>query len=440
MKKVWIIWLISLLTSFAHGGFLSELTKVGKAARHVDVDVPLHKLKLPEGLHDKHIASLRPREGGEWILEGADGQLHVIKTIEDVARLQPAPHALLLDARDLPGSLKHFENLPDSLPILLKTKNDAVFTLRRPTGVNPKWELNFSNIDMPVADITQLQSGLWHLQRPWKPGQISFREIGSASDSLQETLAAMSTMSRKTLVVAGNQLPDASRILLKAQAETHGIQLIMLDAPNPTKVLAEAQKHTEAMLSGSLAENHTAGFLQQFAGLSDERFIYQLSQGQGSQSLIQTRPVPNLTAASDTGLSIGDVAAHTAKHIVVKSIVLAEPNEARGQELDQRIVPFIPTYLQTYLIISGFLGFLASLTTWRAWNAIWRLHRPEHWQQWPLYLLLRPLHFALFLLVFLPVAGGWCFAYVVFTTLWGIFYVLIVRPGQWILSMIQGNR
>lgn len=457
-----------MVANSANAGIISGLAKLGKAGKHADVDVNLPKLDFPDGIDSDSVVKIKPQSDGSWLVEQPDGSIKVLSVVEGAIvgadHLAVSPKALLIDAFDLPKDLSAFERLPKGTPILIRSKHNEVFELAPSSNSGAGWMVKQQWVQMAVTDASELKNALWHLERPLISSQPNVLQLAKSSDTplaekaygkpstrgvgLSQLVDALDEMKRETVVLSaslrdgvivhkGESLPIYE---LLAKAEKNDINLVLLDSTEPTKSTKALMKRLNEREPN--AGWTTAQFFNQFADTKGPAFDLSVHASGNSQSLVQWQPKPVKTEIpkSTEDSFAEDLTTHLISHAVVRSIQIHHPDEERTSELDARIIPWLPSWIQMYLLVSGFLGLLVLTTTWRTWQRLWTIRKPQKAVSWLLIIVTWPLHKLLFLLLFLPFAGFFCFWYVVLTVFWRVVDFLIVRPISWMLLKMRVKR
>jgi hypothetical protein len=483
----WLILFFALFVavSTAQAGFISTLSKLGKAGKSGDIDVPEIRGNLPEGLSADDLVTVRLNNSGQWEVHSKDGSRHSFSDVTSGLTDQ-SPKAVILDSFYLPKDLNSFHNLPNDLPILIRSKTDRIFELQRPevsslsrvTSENTSWRLKDRAVSMKVTDAKELRSAIWHLEKPIIAGtprllSVQSNVAGKGQNVLSDetgrfirpieiqasdVISSFSQMKRETVVLAGrlddqkmhigtDQLLDITS--LKKAAESNDINLVLLNTSEPKAALDRL-----AMDLTLRDRNDTSVgtfFNQYIAGVSPNsqrdpvRPVLELERSDSgdSQVLIQWEASKLGSKQLDGDSSNKESMAHLAVHSTLHSIKIFHPDEMRSDELESRIIPWLHSFIQTYLIASAVLGFMAIVTSWRAWNYLWKLQRPARWCGWFVYAAVWPVHKVLFLVAFLPIAGFFTFWYIVLTTAWYILSFLVNRvfiaPVSWLLGKFRGS-
>jgi len=129
-------------------------------------------------------------------------------------------------------------------------------------------------------------------------------------------------------------------------------------------------------------------------------------------------------------------ASHVTLHVLAKAVTVYRPDIERSKELDQRIVPWLHSDIQYYLIISTVLGLIVFSTSWGLWKKIWLLRGRKQYSNVLLFLVLWVLHRLLFITVFITIFGFLCFLYAVVMVVVRTINFLFVRPMRWIIGKV----
>lgn len=466
LQRLFLLMMLAIFSGTASAGILSTLGKLGKLSKSAD-NMPSTRLRLPDGIPEDGTAFIRPLSNGDWQVKQPDGQIIVLTESTNLSYLQNPPKVLVVNAFELPADLNAFYNLPSALPVLIRSKTDLVFHLKKPATPGAPWKLTLNSVVLTVKDVTQLKSALWHMQR-----QVINRKahlISLASDLHQglkkgtdlnghsrESVGlavlpeAFSKLKRETIVLVAQTEKGLIRAIedtgqsaelriseLTKAAEQYDINLIFIDSADTQRSLEEISGKLPA--SDSADPNSTINFYNQLIDPNQGTLNLSIHASGRSQSLVHstykstTAPSPK---QSDHSADIHQLQQEEALKfttgLTIRGITYYHPDEARSEELENRIIPGIPSFVQYYAILSFILGCIALTTSWRFWNAIWKPARPVSISGWLLYALIWPLHKAAFLVLYLPFAGSFSFTWVTVSTLWAVFYVLVISPVLWV--------
>ena len=451
-----VIALIFLNT--ANAGLISLITKASKAGKGGDIDIPIEKIELPESVGDFTPASIRPNSSGQWDIKLGSGTK---LSIDDLARRSDSTGkkpVLILGSIDIPKDFSMFNKIPKSIPIYIKAKNGQIMALKR----GNRTALKYKNLRLPVLNTDQLKEGLWHLQRPAFAGPIRLFQLDKdiekriqnkvyGSKAVVEKVGgkalfdAMSSLKRQTIVISApiknTMLEGISIKQLQKAAADNDINLVIIDSVKPAKLLKSFAKDANAGVRGV---NHlydtTGDFLNKFRDKKNTAPLeVNLSTAGNTQSVIQMKKARQVT---ETKLSVVSSDAVEVRyipfHLIAKAITVYRPDVERSKELDRRIVPWLHSDIQFYLITSIVLGLIVFSTSWSLWKKIWSLRERTEYSYVLGFVIIWLIHKLLFIMVFIPIAGYFCFLYAVVKVIVKTINFLLVRPVRWIIAKVVG--
>ncbi len=442
-KSVLILCLLIPLSSEA--GIFSILKGLSKAGKKADVDDAgsLSKLdvdglainKLDFDLPDNQqafVVHATADSNGNWNFKSPDNA--IIRQSDAIngfstAIPQGQKAVLVIDKYRLPNSLNSFDNLPKDIPIYIKD-NNILYELTK----TDTWRIGKNNISLTVKNLDALKKNLWHLQRPWSSQPVnilSLKTSGSVKtkklndtvnsydvhiDDLErdlqkfrfQTVVIPSNIVGDSISVAGKNSKAVSISNLKTIAEKNDINLVILDAQNQSSI-KKMTKHLKEQYANNFMHFNTNDFFQKL--LDKKRSVdVEIHPSGQSQTLIEAKfsePLPEHTVLSD------DVSAlevtHTLADLSLRSIQIIRPDQERSKELDRRIFPNIPSDVSLYFIISFISGLICLSFSFEIWNKIWFLKLKGQYSNSFIYYCLWFIHRTLFLFLFLPIAGSFCF-------------------------------
>lgn len=459
-KLIIFVFLISLsIVNTANAGLISLITKAGKAAKKSDFDIPVSKIELPEDIGDFTPARIRPNSSGQWDIKLDNGATLSFDDLIKRSGSKGNKPVLILDSVDIPNNLSVFKNIPESLPIYIKGKSGQVIELQRGNGV----ALKYKNVRLPVQSTNQLKDGMWHLQRPALAGPVRLFQLDKdvnkrvqakayGSKTVVEKvggnalLDSMSLLKRQTVVISApiknGQLQGISIRQLQKVAAKNDINLVIIDSDKPAKLLKGFAKDANAGSRGVNELYDTTGdFLNKFRDPKNPALLeLNLSDAGNSQSVIQLKPAKQAAinkAVPEAKDSLID-AGHISLHLFSKAVTVYRPNVERSKELDQRIVPWLHSDIQFYLIASLILGLIVFSTSWSLWNKVWSLRVRTGYSYVIEFALMWLVHRLLFIMVFIPVFGCFCFLYAVVMVIVKVINFLFVKPVRWVIGKVTG--
>ena len=439
----WISAMCVFASSTAQAGLLNSLSKLSKLSKSPDGDLPLisnEKLLLSvdlEGVDINKVVEARPDLDGGWKFRQPDNSFST--------KITNAPEVIIIDEFFIPKSLQTFLSLPDKTRVVIRGKQDQFFELQRDSKLGVI--LKYQGLVAIVENTQQLKHLLWQLQRPLPNAAHLVTQVKYDAQNLAEVFDAQP---RSTVVVTGDfKASEFPRVL--EHASKRDITLVMTpDADDVERMLkVRPVFNTQGELLTWFGRHKGKVPLAKAEGLQDQSLELQFTH---DPSLAQNV----LILKVDAPVGVNESIAHDAVHIVASSmmhghlldsviaeqaVVIVHPDQVRTEELEQRIIPWLPSSVHIYVIVSFFLGVMAPLTCWRLWQRIWLIQRPLfQWPsvilRWPMYAALWLLHKLLFLLLLIPLLGAPCFMYVIVTviykTLRWLVLRLIVAPYKWL--------
>jgi len=454
-KHLAAAFLITLLTTTTvHAGLISLLGKAGKAVNKADVDIPVSKIELPENIGDVAPASIKPNSSGHWEIKLDNGSAVSFDELLKSNVGNKKKPVLVLNVADIPADLSMFKNIPESLPVYINAKNKQVFELQRDAGV----ALKYKNVRLPVQNAKQLKDGLWHLQRPALSGTVRlFQFDKDINKRVQETLYAskavvekvggnalldsISSLKRQTVVISApvknGKLPGASIKQLQQAAAENDINLIIIDSDKPAKLLKKFAKETNTGNSINALYDTTGDFLNKFRDHNNSSALeLRLSNTGNSQSVVQLKSAQTNTVSPILESNLID-ASHIPLHLLSKAVTVYRPDQERSKELDQRIVPWLHSDIQYYLIVSTVMGLIAISTSWTLWKKIWLLRKRKQYSNILIFAILWLLHRLLFITIFITILGLPSFLYAVVMVIVKTINFLVIRPVRWIVGLVS---
>ena len=456
--------LISLsIVNTANAGLISLITKASKAGKKGDFDLPASKVELPENMGDFTPVRIRPDSSGQWDIKLDDGTTLSVDGLMKRSANRGHKPVLILDALDIPNDFSMFKSIPESLPIYIKGKSGQVIELQRSEDI----ALKYKNVRLAVQNTNQLKDGLWHLQRPALAGPVRFFQLDKDANKLVQEksygskavvekvggntlLDSMSSLKRQTIVISasvkngllqGANSGVSIRRLQKIAAE-NDINLIIIDSDKPAKLLKGFAKDANASSQGVNNLYDTTGdFLNKFRDPKNTTSLeLNLSDAGNSQSVIQLKPVKQLVVNKGIPTGEGNLISETyvPLHLISRVVTLSRPDIERSKELDQRIIPWLNSDIQFYLITSIILGLIVFSTSWSLWNNIWSLRIRTEYSYVIEFAIIWLIHRLMFFMVFIPVLGYLCFLYAVLMVIFKVINFIFVKPVRWVLGKVIG--
>ena len=449
----------------SEAGLISSLAKWGKKAdvdipgtRKLDLDLPLDK--------DMQLARAHMDQNGDWHIQTAD-----LKSVNISRQRQVAESklALVIDSHELPPSLDDLNRIPENYTLYIKQKQKA-YRLTR----SPDWAISHEQLAVKVNSIDDIKQVTWHLQRPWANKRIYVSGLpyqpnagmaakiqGTGIQSFlenprqfrQQTLVVPGILDGETFYVAGSKSQAVDIAQMKALAREYDTTLVFLHADSDKAVRKLGQTLQAAFVENTLYDD-TAAFIQRLNPDAGPMTLEINPSGQ-SQIAISARvkrvepadatsPEQAPSSPLVTGLKLG-------VNLAGKVAQIYRPDQKRSQELDRRIIPWLPSWLQFYLIVSVFLGVMVWSFSRSLWARLWQPKTREHFSHTVFYILFRFAHETVFLLLFLPLFGALCFVLnvllIIYRVLrgivlfiWSVINFIVVKPVKLLLGSKQSDK
>jgi hypothetical protein len=449
----------------SEAGLISSLAKLANMA---DVDTPgAGKLDLDLPLDkDMRLARAHMDQNGDWHVQTQDLKSVNINRQDQVADKKLA---LVIDSHQLPPTLDDLDRIPAGYTLYVKQKQKA-YQLTR----GPDWAISHRQLSVKVNSVDEIQQAAWHLHRPWankaihvaglphQPNAGAGSKIQGAgiqsflenpSQFRQQTLVVPGIREGETFYVAGSESQAVDMTQIQSLAQEYDTTLVILHADGDNAVRKLGQTLQAALLENTLYDD-TAAFIQRLNPDAGPMTL-EISPSGGSQIVISARlksAAPADAAAPEqppqapllTGLKLS-------ADLAGKLAAIYRPDQERSKELDRRIVPWLPSWLQYYLIGSVFLGVMAWSFSRSLWARLWKRKTREHFNHTASYILFRVAHEAVFLLVFLPLFGAICFVLNVLLViyrvlrrmvllLWSVIRFIFIKPVKLLMGYGQSGK
>ncbi len=458
--KLWCLLLLLLVCApTSHAGIFSTLSKIGKTINNADIDIPLSKLELPDNIKDLTATNIKMDVNNEWSIIHPDGSgIHIDKLLDQ----NPEKVALVIQKSNLPKNIHQLNNLPLNLPIIIQGKQGRLFTYHQGEPAT----IAYKNLQLRVTTMDELKDALWLLQRPPVSRTPRFLQIDETASkplasnipnsslsvetiSPDSLIQSMHSFKYQTLVLSGkvidgklfgksHNFQGVSLQKLQQEAENKDINLIILESDKPSLVLEKMSKAIKKANNKHIPPYDTTGDFFNFLRdpSNSNPVILQSSQSGARQVAIQWKTTRNIQADSKAELS-NKILSGIPLHLLLQSVKIHFPDKQRSQELNDRIIPGIPSWIQFYAIFSVILGFITPATSWRLWKNIWSLQQKNEYQYLLVFLLLWLLHRFLFLILFLPILGGFSFVWFLMLSTYQVFNFILFRPSRWIYQSLS---
>jgi len=443
--------IIALLLPFeANSGILNGLSKLSKAVKDTDINVPLNKVNLPENIKGLTTETIKMDASGNLVVIHADGSRTPLQLFN---KANNKNKALIISEYDIPEDLEILDSIPKKIPLFIKDKANNFYEIKRDSG----YKLKFKNVEIKVSDKDTLREAFWFFQKPSHKKQARYIQLTNSIEDLAIKRYGNNTGIEKTgishLMNVINKMTNQSLILsgkvkngrlytddnaasiklseLKKVAEENDLQLTILSSDSPHKALSNIRRKLKPEYKdGRIQYQTNAEYFNQIADANQTNMIEISVSERGDRQLavqwINKEHDLERAVNKSPGLMMLPL------HISLHSITVLQPDRERQKELDARIIENINSWLQFYIISSAVLGFIAIGTSWRLWKKIWQPDKPTD-PGWNIgYYLLLVVHRLLFILIHLPLLGLFSFIWMIIYVSYRIINFVLIVPVVWI--------
>ena len=481
-----IVLLLQLLLHADHveAGILSKLVQLGKEAGNTgknrlnerpDFISELNTLPYEAGIVR---LSVDVAPDGSLNLLAEEGQSWPVRSIEDYRHLK----SRIIKNRVDPEGKKTGEirlyvtehQLFDPAGNELLKKIDGLHLIRKNLQLPIKWVENQQpywlvsindKLELALTSPAALNEGLWRLGKGINLANMrlvsfssDYQGLPSSSqmgleNSLPEltvinpaTLqASFSALRHQTLVITGKSVTDglevntgSGKVLklalseLKAEAIKQDINLVVLETSTPAQLGAQSLPWNKQVRSTELEQAFSAKTYGEFLtafGQYDKPLSLHFDGVHDNFTSFRTLP-----AHPAPGNYIGtEVLAHSLFH----ALKIQARSEAYQQELDRRIITFIPSWVHAVYILNIIFGFLASTTSIRIWRKFLPLKNRNDDSSWLSFTFNRIGRIILFIFIFLGLFGG---LFLIYSVLHGLYtfistvLMILCWPVRYLIS------
>jgi hypothetical protein len=412
-----------------------------------------HVKALPVGGDSAALAAQATQEGhwrfvnraGETFTAGTPAELERVASVLLPDAKTDARLLLYLTEETIFQNRAALKDLPKGSELYVVAGKEAYRILRHGEGGAERLYAQVrGNLMVEMAERKAFEEAVWQLARPLKAANVrvlalepggparlasSPRIDPATKRTLVDTIdpaslpAAMGTVRGQTLLVTGrvegrvlyvqpSSGPEKSVLLpdLFKAAEEADVNLVVLRAATTPRQPGGRnwlwQRVEVKGLQQAMQHAHVADFLNALGGPS-RRFVVQ-AKVTGRRTTLEALPSADLAAGPGTS-PVGDLFSGVMSDItgrVITTGLQAHMRSAERQtELDQRLIPGIPSDLQAgylALVILGLFGVPVSRAWWRR---LWPPERPSEYAGGAGYLAARIVRALAFLLLFLPVTA-----------------------------------
>lgn len=215
----------------------------------------------------------------------------------------------------------------------------------------------------------------------------------------------------KILTSGGSQRTIALPELHQAAANAD-VSLVILRSPNARQpggrnwlwIKSDVKAMDNAILAATFGD-----FLAAFARPSAPLRITSETSAYGRTSIVAIRDSAGAATpsavTSRVSEALADLASEVAGQVVVESVKFDVPSRERQQELDLRLVPWLPSGVQWTYIVALMMGLIGSPVSRRWWQRVWPPEARADYRNVAGYLAAKTTRATAFLLLFMPVVA-----------------------------------
>lgn len=471
-------WLAKAIGATEHAGSRGGRLGAGaldNAAAHVKL--------LPAGGHGTALAAQATQEG-HWRFVNKAGETFTAGTPEEMKRVAAV---LLPDAKpDARLSLyvtedtvflnrRAFEDLPAGTQLHVVAGRESYPVLRRGEGANERLFAQVRpNLVVAMTERKGFDEAVWQLSRPLNKANVRVLALEpggpprlastpridpSTKRPLVDIIdpaslpAALGTVRGQMLLVTGRVegrvlyvqpssgaersvlLPD----LFKAAEEADVNLVVLRTASTPRQPGGRNwlwQKVEVKGLEQAMQHPRVADFLDALGGSSGRLAVAATTSGR--RTVLDVRPAAELASPSQprpVGDLFSGIVSDITGRVVTAGLQANVRSAERQEELDQRLIPGIPSDFQIgyfVLVVLGLFGVPVSLAWWRR---IWPPEAPAEYAGSAGYWAARTVRSLAFLLIFLPLTAPVSAPYSLARQLWEA----AMAPVRWWRRLTRGR-
>lgn len=221
---------------------------------------------------------------------------------------------------------------------------------------------------------------------------------------------------------------------LLTAARDNDVNLVLLQAASPRQPGGRNwlwQKIEIGGFSDAISKVTFADFIDAFAAKRGPMQIAAAGDGAGRVRLSVVQE--GTGAVQSVQQTLGDLVADVTGEIATKAMDVHARDESRDKELDGRLIPGIPTYIQIPYFITVFCGLLAWGVSRAWWARLWAPRVREEGEGHLMHWLKGLPNFLVYLLAFLPVAGPFAFLWHAAVQTWAS----VTAPFRWVAKLFR---
>ncbi len=423
------LFVISLFSITAEAGIFKILAKLGdnasdvggKVVRKLD-DVTPGLSRLPDeagvkkvglDLHEDGSISLLDDSGQKWKINRNDDVSLVLVEIQKSQNLIKGSKSqsikIYLSKNQLDGQID--PKLFSKFEGLHLIDDGKAYPLSMLTGHRSHWRVELDkDLSLNFKTVDELEEGLWQLNKSLNHANmrlVSFSpDLDGLPASVQSTLHgtvpeltminpaylenSLNVLRHQTLVVTGKRSGSILEIKgingkshsvdlneLESLAQTHDINLMILESSKSAQLGSRTFPWNKAVRQSDLEKAFSSetygGFLSSLSG-KNKASIFELEKRNGNFVSFRKNPENETIKiqATDEGITGVEVAVHTTYHV---GKIFSHSREY-DQEMNRRIIPWIPVWIQNAYFMNIFFGFVAAGLlalglTEPLWEKIW---------------------------------------------------------------------
>jgi hypothetical protein len=454
-----------------------------KAVRHgggVLDDTLVHLKAVPVGPRGTALAADVGAEG-HWTFVNRAGERFTAGTPDELGRVtsvlapetsaQQGPLTVVLGEGAVFRNRAALKDLPKGWELRMMVGSTSYPLLRRGEGAAERLYAQVRrSVVVEVAERQPFTEAMWQLDRPLARANVRVlalepggpQTLSSAPkietgtgralvDSIDpyKLADAMRSLRGQTVIVSGRidgrllyfrsgSGPERSLIVddLTAAAEAADVNLIVLQSAAPRQPGSRNwlwQRIEVDGLDAAMQRATLADFLDGLAAGQGRLTVTVREAGLGRVRLTAV-PLPDESAPlSGVGSVLTELVSDVTGRVVTSAIDASLTSAERERELEQRIIPGIPSDIQFgYLgmLIIGLMGLPAALAWWRR---VWPAERREEYGVAIGYHAARLVRLVVFALAFLPLVGTPALLWTLALQVWA-FITLPVRAWRWLFG------
>lgn len=444
-------WLGKLLKEAGEAGVDGGATvsKIGVGALE---DAAAVVRRLPKTGQGQLTFAAHATPAGHWKFSNRDGDVFTAANREEMGRVAKAlaPDAdgsgafnLYLSDETVFTRPQLIDDLPKSAQLNLALGNQSFRLHRKGSGARGRLFAQVrANVLVRIGERAEFMEAVWQLGRKLPSEKIrvlSLKPGGAAdlsprvrtdkasglplADEIDPTRLAdaFSSIRGQTALLTGRVEGDLLYVLpssgaeqavslsgLRTAAANADVNFVVLNSSRPLQPGGQNWLWQTIELDGlktALGKSNFGDFLEALAGRRGQ-LVVSTSPQEANRIVLQA--VPD-NASSDlvgsVGQWVGDAVSEVAGNVVTESVSAFMTSKERQKELDERIVPGIPSDWQFYYIAALIMGLVGIAVSKAWWDRIWPMEQRAEYRGWFGYAAARAIRWSVFGFVFLPLVG-----------------------------------